>query len=340
MNPAKVKNILIIFWSPYGDNLVLEPLFEHLSASFPGAKITYLVGKALIKKYANGAVVFKHNPHVYRCLESSVSAVRALLLSEPFDLMIDLCGNRFTKMVCHISGARLRVWGDFRGEPPAVYRSRRKPDGTWSKPVSFKVKKNQVRLLQFLRIARALGIKVRKDIAPSIYLSPQEQVFNKRFLKRYGSAGPLIGMHPGSHLPLRLWSPRKYGLLADRLIDEFGAKVVLFFGPGERWNVRLVQKAARHKLPGVLNTDIRRYLACLSACRLFISTDGGPLHMALALKVPSIGIFKAKTITDYWYAPVQDRWLNRVYTGAGKGKNRDLKEVLRRATLILKKSGD
>ena len=109
-------------------------------------------------------------------------------------------------------------------------------------------------------------------------------------------------MHPGGRLPRRLWSPRNYSLLADRLIQELGVQVVVFYGPREEKNARKVCRYSRHKLKTVFQKDIRKYMALLPQCALFISSDGGPLHMALAQKVPSLGLLNNKYTQPFWYS--------------------------------------
>ena len=45
---------------------------------------------------------------------------------------------------------------------------------------------------------------------------------------------------------------------------------------------------------------LRSYLARLKRCRLFIANEDGPLHMAMALGVPTVGIF-GPSYNKYWF---------------------------------------
>ncbi len=90
------------------------------------------------------------------------------------------------------------------------------------------------------------------------------------------------------------WSARRWPLdrwiALAREVREF-AGVVLVGGPEDLSMTRRVESA----VPGLLNlagrTDAAALLATLAACRVVVSSDAGPLHLARALGVPSVGLF-------------------------------------------------
>ena len=117
----------------------------------------------------------------------------------------------------------------------------------------------------------------------------------------------------GGRNPWRLWKTRNYALLADRLIDRFKVKVIVFYGPGEEYFAESICKLAKNQLIKISQRNIRKYIALVSGCDFFISADGGPLHIALALRVPSVGIFRDKEIMHYWYPYKQRDGLSQVF---------------------------
>jgi heptosyltransferase-2 len=90
----------------------------------------------------------------------------------------------------------------------------------------------------------------------------------------------------------KCWEPERYAALADRLIAEFDADVILFGAPQESGMAARVIGAMRGRLCNLVGaTKIGDLPALLSTCRLFIGNDSGAMHVAGAAGVPVIGIF-------------------------------------------------
>ena len=90
----------------------------------------------------------------------------------------------------------------------------------------------------------------------------------------------------------KCWEPERYAALADRLIAEFDAEVILFGAPQENEMAARIVGAMRHRACNLVGaTKIGELPALLSACRLFIGNDSGAMHVAGAVGVPVIAIF-------------------------------------------------
>jgi len=90
----------------------------------------------------------------------------------------------------------------------------------------------------------------------------------------------------------KCWEPERYAALADRLIAEFGADVILFGAPQESEMAVRIMGAMRSRACNLVGaTKIGELPALLSTCRLFIGNDSGAMHVAGAAGVPVIGIF-------------------------------------------------
>jgi heptosyltransferase-2 len=103
-------------------------------------------------------------------------------------------------------------------------------------------------------------------------------------------AGPLIGIFPGGHAPARRWAPASFAAITERLAAR-GAQLVVFGGPAERDLTARV--AGNHAVDLGGQTDLPLLAAGLEACRLVISNDSGPLHMAAAVGTPTISFWGA-----------------------------------------------
>jgi heptosyltransferase-2 len=89
----------------------------------------------------------------------------------------------------------------------------------------------------------------------------------------------------------KLWPPEHCAALARGIVDDLDHDVLVLCGPGERDAAR--QIAARSDSPRVHSLAAQELSlgltkACLARCRLMVSTDSGPRHIAAALRLPVI----------------------------------------------------
>jgi heptosyltransferase-2 len=98
---------------------------------------------------------------------------------------------------------------------------------------------------------------------------------------------------PGaSYGAAKCWPPERFAALADRLISECGADVILFGTPGENEVAsRICSSMKRSAISLVGKTSMRDLAALFSACSIFIGNDSGAMHVAAATGLPVIGIF-------------------------------------------------
>jgi len=128
-----------------------------------------------------------------------------------------------------------------------------------------------------------------------LVLEEAEKVWAAKHVGRLGLRGPrfLVGLNPGAAFgPAKRWLLHRYALLADRLIGAFHADVLIFGSSAEKPLAEEIARAMKHT-PTVVagETSLRQLMALLAQCRLMISNDSGPMHLAAALGVPLVAIF-------------------------------------------------
>lgn len=99
-----------------------------------------------------------------------------------------------------------------------------------------------------------------------------------------------IGIFPGSNASSRRWASEQFQALVRRLAAQ-GHKVVIFGGPGERELSALVAGGQGMDLGG--QTDLPTLAAGLAACRLLVTNDSGPMHLAAAVGTRTISLWGA-----------------------------------------------
>jgi heptosyltransferase-2 len=128
-----------------------------------------------------------------------------------------------------------------------------------------------------------------------LVLEEAERARAAKHLQRLGLQGPrfLVGINPGAFYgPAKRWLLHRYALLADRLIGAFHADVLIFGSHAERPLAEEIARAMKH-MPVILagETSLRQLMALLAQCRLVVSNDSGPMHLAAALGLPLVAIF-------------------------------------------------
>lgn len=102
----------------------------------------------------------------------------------------------------------------------------------------------------------------------------------------------LIAIHPGSggYSLARRWEPAKFAALADRLIEECGAQIVIVGGPND--DAAEVVQAMRHppiNLTG--QTNLNQLAAVLARCERYYGADSGVMHIAVAAGTQVTALF-------------------------------------------------
>jgi heptosyltransferase-2 len=106
-------------------------------------------------------------------------------------------------------------------------------------------------------------------------------------------AGTWVAVNPGaSYGAAKRWIPERFAAVADGLVREFGVRIVLTGGPGEIEIGRDIAQAMQSASLNLIGrTSVRELMAVLNHCRLVVSNDSGPMHIAAAFGVPLVAIF-------------------------------------------------
>jgi lipopolysaccharide heptosyltransferase II len=107
-----------------------------------------------------------------------------------------------------------------------------------------------------------------------------------------GRTGPIVTLHGGARNgQAKRWPTRHFARLAEQLIEEFNALVVLTGAGGEVQLARAIEAQCRAPLLNLAGkTSLPELSALLSASDLVISGDSGPMHIACAVGTPVISL--------------------------------------------------
>lgn len=293
-----VNTILVISLYRIGDVLFTTPAIRALKERFPKTKLTVWVK-------SRGRAVLENNPHVDEILVfDNISVARGFedinhfdiknrlkfvseLRTRKFDLVVDLVGTFGSNVYSFLSGAPLRFGFDKHGFGFLLTKSTSLVGGRHLKE-------------NYLDVIRTIGISPKNDNL-EIKLSLGEKEFAEKFIidHNLSSNDFLVGIHPGAGWATKRWPPANFGKLANLLVEEADAKIVLF---GKEEGGKLVKEILRQmKTKPIImfgKLSLREMSAIINKCHLFLGNDTGPTYIAEALKVP-VGIFFGPTNPVY-----------------------------------------
>ena len=107
-----------------------------------------------------------------------------------------------------------------------------------------------------------------------------------------GPAESYVVLNTGGNWDLKRWSTGSFALLAKRLNQEFGLKIVFSGSNKDRENCQRIAKAADIRAVVLAGeTTLGESLALYKRAVAVISGDSGPLHLAHSVGADVIGIF-------------------------------------------------
>ncbi len=148
----------------------------------------------------------------------------------------------------------------------------------------------------YLELARVLGCGEESPRLELATVEADERSADGVF-RRLGLPGDgrVVAMNSsGAYGAAKLWPVEHFGALARRVVDELDYDVLVTCGPKEREIARTVVRLADR--PRVFSMadqpmDLGTAKACIRRCRLMVSTDSGPRHVAAAFGLPVITMF-------------------------------------------------
>jgi len=142
---------------------------------------------------------------------------------------------------------------------------------------------------QYFEFLRYLGVDP-EPVAWKLGPWAEEAELQHRALE--GLPRPLVAFAIGSSEASREWLPERWAALADALSEEFGLAPVLVGGRSERELAaeQAIRAAARVPVASTLGSSLREMVAVIDDAALVVSLNSAPLHIAVALGRPVIGL--------------------------------------------------
>lgn len=291
-----INRILIVKLSSIGDVVHSLPTLKALRDTYPHSYIAWVVEEkskdvVIGNPYLDEVIIFEKErwktelfkKKGYKESIKEILDFRKFLRQKNFDLAIDLQGLIRSGLIAYLSGARIRVGYQNSREMSSLFYNLKIPPR--------KVKIHAVD--RYLDVACYLGAEI-KEIDFPLFVSAEDKKFAEDFLREHNISEEdlLIGINPGASVPHKRWQKEKFAKLADILIENYGAEIIIFGSPkDEELTEEVINLMKYHPINASGKTTIKQLAALISNCKLFIGNDTGPLHIAVAMKTPVVAIF-------------------------------------------------
>ncbi|MCF8127105.1 MAG: lipopolysaccharide heptosyltransferase II [Deltaproteobacteria bacterium] len=145
---------------------------------------------------------------------------------------------------------------------------------------------------RYLQVAVYLGCKWdRWD--NRIPVSESQRHAIDHFLASHGvKAGNLVAINPMAKWKTKLWEPDFFAALADRILTEFSCQVIFTGSKEDRPVIESILSMMKNRaLNFAGETGLKELADLYGRCRVLITTDTGPMHMAAAMGCRVVALF-------------------------------------------------
>ncbi len=262
----KIKNILFITLSNIGDVVLTLPVLGLLKKEFPKASAIVVTGgdraPELFKgeRFVRGVLVYNKRSGLAEKLRLIIKLRRM-----KFDMAIDMRHSLFPIL----AGARYRT--TLLKKPCGVSHRRAK----------------------HLKDLEAIGIST-KDFQYPVLFNREDKLRVNSIINSAGilPEDKLVAVAPGAKSHMKRWGITGFTDLCERLSGAYNISVALIGDENDKSiNNRIISTAAGkiHDLSGAFN--LRELAYFLSMCKMLITNDSAPLHIASAVDIPVVAIF-------------------------------------------------
>lgn len=306
---SKFKRVLIINPFGVGDVLFTTPVIRNIRNSFKDIYIGYICNARtaeLLKAnpYVNTVFVFERDYYRNLGKKSKLKSLKAYfafwntIKNDKFDTVIDLSLARDYSFFCWLIGIKQRIGFNYKNR------------GTFlNKKINIKGYDYKHVVEYYLDLLKYLKIEC-KDNYLDLFIRDEDRRWSQELSSAYGinkndilvAIIPGAGASWGKDASLKQWSVDGFARVADRLSSEQEVKILILGDSKDRSScVKVADKMNSPAIQCCGETSLMQFAGLLAKCKLVITNDGGPLHLAVASGVKTVSIFGP--VDDKVYGP-------------------------------------
>lgn len=289
MRAGKPERVLVVQTSFLGDVVLTTPLFAEIKRLWPPTVLSVLCtpqGKSLLQGNPNVDAVLvddkKGSDRGWLGLWRKARELRGF----GFSMALSPHKSLRTGLMLFLAGIPHRV--GFRQSAGWFFYHERVDRN----PERHDVERN-------LSLLSVFGVRLEQcQREPRVEIGGQshdalEELFGSLGIR---SGQLVIGINPGSIWATKRWVPEGYAQLIELLKRRYSCDVLLFGAPEDIEITDRIQRLCENAAINVVGRiQLSDLAGALQRCDLFITNDSGPMHVAVASKVPVVAIFCATT---------------------------------------------
>lgn len=290
------RRVLVVRVARIGDTLFVTPVLKALKAAMPGAAIDVLVDPKRRDALVN-------NPHVERLIDDGPLARLGARLkgSKPYDLAL-------------VYGHEAKHFRYARAVAGFTVGFEQKEAGLNSLlDLPVRASDRDIHAVDYaLKLPAAIGA------GPAgrglVYmLTPEEMRWAEGFLASRTLGRGTIAMQVAGFptKAYRDWPEAHYAALGRFVEKELGAGIVLLGDGKDRPKAVRIASSLKGAAVAAGETTLRQSGALIAAAAAFVTTDTGPMHLAFALRTPTVALFHCMH-PGRWLGPLEDTHLSRL----------------------------
>jgi heptosyltransferase-2 len=310
MNPKPEifpRRVLIRGTNWLGDAVMTTPALMRLRETFPDAHIALLTPEKLRELWTNHPAV---NETISFVSGENVFSVAKKLRAQKFDRALVLPNSPRSAIEPWLAGIPQRIgyarpWRNFfltskvaprvdvvkmqKRSVAEIEELIRTPKPRTAPPASA----HQIH--EYLNLVAALGANP-EPLPPKLFVTPEEIESAKKKFGLEKIAQPIFGLNPGAEYgPAKRWPVEQFIVAAKDIQQRTNCVWILFGGKSDAPLTAQIASAIHdsrftiHDLAG--KTSLRELMALLKICRVLLTNDTGPMHVAAALGTPVAALF-------------------------------------------------
>ena len=261
-----------------GDVVLSTPLPREIKKKYPGSFVSVLVKNYtkdiyLNNPYVDNIITYDNEDNCKKSFWELLNEIRELKFTYAFMLLPD---ERLNYLL-FLAGIRNRIGVGHKIYQMIVfsgYVDRKKYN-----PLRHEADYNLDMLLK-------IGIEV-KDNIPEIFLSKEEEEKASKLRKKVlDSSSKLVGVNVSSGNSAPNLKPEEYKKLIDRLLKDSEFKIAVM----DKEVPQIIDNIESVIYPNRSN-DLRSSIINFAALDILVSNSTGPMHLAAALKIPTLSLF-------------------------------------------------
>lgn len=275
----EVRKILAVRNDRFGEFLLNIPAFRALKQTFLQAKLTLVVNPSVQElakyvEYVDEVIVWENKKHKI----GEIIAFSSELRKKKFDLCVIFNPSKEFNLISFLARIPIRVgyarkWG--------FLLTHKMPD------LKYLGEKHEVEYN--LELVNLIGAKTEDK---KLSLNVRDDIIDA--LVKGMNTDNSVAVHPWTSDPVKQWPQQYFHLLIQRLTLELDLKVVIIGGKDElAKNIKFSSSVSGALIDLTGRTTLIQLAALLKRCKLLISGDSGPLHLASCVETPVVAIFRS-----------------------------------------------